>query len=77
LIELNDRERALIRIGSIERLINTTIRLVARLRNSVDPAIREDADGCWQDWKDNRLLLKKLWEREREAIHQAHMKGER
>jgi hypothetical protein len=69
MFELTEREKALIRIGSVERMINTTIRLVERLRRSSNPAIAEDANGNWEDWKEHRLLVKKLWERERDNIY--------
>jgi len=55
-------------MGSVEHMINTTLSLVNRLRKSSDPNIAEDADANWQDWKEHRILVRKLWERERDTI---------
>jgi len=66
--ELTPREKAQIRTSSVERMINTTLSLVNRLRKSSDPNIAEDADTNWQDWKEHRTLVRKLWERERDTI---------
>jgi hypothetical protein len=73
--ELTEREKVAIRTISIERMINTTIRLVERLRRSSNSAIAEDACINWQDWREQKALLVKLWDREREAIFQDLMKG--
>jgi hypothetical protein len=59
--ELTEREKALIRISSVERMINTTIRLVERLRRSSNAAIAEDASINWSDWREHKALVTKLW----------------
>lgn len=65
---LTDSEKEALRIASIERTINVTIRLLSRMRRYSDPAIAEDADQAWQDWKEHKALVTKLWDRERNSL---------
>jgi hypothetical protein len=69
---LTPKEQALIRIGSIERTIASTLRLVDRLRRSSNPEIAADAQANWEDWRDARLVVKKLWANAQDSINQGN-----
>jgi len=59
--EFSEKEKALLRTTSIEHTINTTLRLVGRLRKSSLPAVAEDAAANWENWSAIQPLLLKLW----------------
>jgi hypothetical protein len=69
MLELTEKDKALIRTASIEHMINTTIRLVERLRRSSNASVAEGAQNNWQDWKECGGLICKLWERERDNLY--------
>lgn len=69
MIELTEKEKSLIRTCSIEHMINTTIRLVERLRRSSNPSVAEAAQHNWSDWKDCGGLVCKLWAREQDNLY--------
>jgi len=50
-MELNNREKEILRTIPIEHLIRQTIRLLEPLRRSIDPATAEDAQVVWELWK--------------------------
>jgi len=50
-MELNNREKEILRTIPIEHLIRQTIRLLEPLRRSIDPATAQDAQAAWEDWK--------------------------
>ena len=70
--ELTPKEEQAIRTCSVERMINTTIRLVNRLRYSNKASIAEDAQVNWQDWHDHKALVVKLWDEAREEVFRSY-----
>jgi len=66
--ELTEREKEAIRINSVERMINTTLRLIRPLRKSYNTATAEDASINYEDWTELKSLVTKLWNRERDTI---------
>ena len=67
-IRLNEKEKTLLRVVSIEHHINSTIKLLARLRTYSDKAVADNATEVWEGWKDCRGLIVKLWNQERTRI---------
>ena len=63
---LTEKEATLLRTVAIEHQVNTTIRLLSRLRESFNPAVAEDAKACWAGWREYRSLIVKLWNAEKE-----------
>jgi hypothetical protein len=51
--------------NSVERVINTTLRLLPKLTLSVDEAISEDASVCIEDWEALREVVVRLFDEER------------
>jgi len=58
--QLTPKEKQDLITLNLEHLINSTIRLVDRLRRSSDEAIAENARTIWIDWKANKSLILKL-----------------
>jgi hypothetical protein len=59
--ELTDYEKLMIKTNSIERVINTSMGLVLKVRH-------EDAEMNHSDWVELKQLVVKLWNRERDTI---------
>jgi hypothetical protein len=73
---LSEKERIALRTTSIEHLISTTIRLLARLRTSTIPSIAEDADTTWRLWREHQDLIIKLWKEAAVTSFRLQTKGE-
>jgi len=69
--ELTEREKDQICKNSIERVINTTIRLLEleKMHNEEYAAVN------YEDWIDLKVLTVKLWDRERNAIFTERMEA--
>jgi len=69
--ELTKKEKDMICQNSIERVINTTIRLLEleKMHNEEYAAVN------YEDWKYLKTLTVKLWDRERNAIFTERMES--
>lgn len=69
---LTNREEHIICANSIERVINTTTKIlekiIARSLAHTAPSLREDAMTNFKDWYQIKALVRKMWERERNEI---------